>query len=342
MRPGQVNGSGDDQALHLKLFAGEVLAEFDVATKVLGHTRVKNLAPGRKSEQFPAISTATGSYHTKGQNILEDGSYLQTIAQGERVIWADREYLAPIFIEKLDETLNHFNARQEYAHQLAQALARNADQNAIRVLMRAARGADADPYTSAPSGTYLNNAASAGALTFAEFYDSMVEAKYTMDAANVPMEERICLVKPAMMQTLMQQSGSNSFLHLDKDFGGAGDVASGVTYRLAGFPLIVCNNFPTDNFTGTSNRIDQVTGTPQGNDYRIDARDATGGSHTEAICFQKQAIGTVKSADIGMETEYKLEYRGNVLVASYAMGHGQLRPECVVEIASRVMPTNPA
>ena len=57
-------------------------------------------------------------------------------------------------------------------------------------------------------------------------------------------------------------------------------------------------------------------------------------SNTVAVTFQKSAIGTVKLRDLAVESEYKIERQANAMVAKYAMGHGILRPEGAVEIAT--------
>jgi hypothetical protein len=46
-------------------------------------------------------------------------------------------------------------------------------------------------------------------------------------------------------------------------------------------------------------------------------------------CYTKEAIGTVKLEDEGVESEYKLEYRGDLIIASMTLAHGCKRPECV-------------
>ena len=62
---GKADNSGDDNALFLKVFSGEVLAAFARQNKMLGMTSVRTISQG-KSAQFPAVGKTTAAYHTPG------------------------------------------------------------------------------------------------------------------------------------------------------------------------------------------------------------------------------------------------------------------------------------
>lgn len=68
-RVGQINGSGDVDALFLKVFAGEVLTAFEVNNVALSRTQMKTIANG-KSAQFPAFGRIAAEYHTPGTEIV--------------------------------------------------------------------------------------------------------------------------------------------------------------------------------------------------------------------------------------------------------------------------------
>jgi len=63
-RLGQVNGAGDDRALFLKLYAGEVLTAFEEKNIFMGLHRTRTIASG-KSAQFPLTGVASAKYHTQ-------------------------------------------------------------------------------------------------------------------------------------------------------------------------------------------------------------------------------------------------------------------------------------
>ena len=56
--------------------------------------------------------------------------------------------------------------------------------------------------------------------------------------------------------------------------------------------------------------------------------------NTFGIVSHSAAVGTVKLLDLATESEYQIERQGTLFVAKYAMGHGVLRPECAIELAS--------
>ena len=66
---GKANNTGDDNALFLKLFSGEVLAAFAKQNKMLPMTSVRSITQG-KSAQFPVFGrAASAEYHTPGNEI---------------------------------------------------------------------------------------------------------------------------------------------------------------------------------------------------------------------------------------------------------------------------------
>lgn len=48
-RAGQVNQSGDEKALFLKVFSGEVLTAFRTANKFLGRTMTRTIESGKSA-----------------------------------------------------------------------------------------------------------------------------------------------------------------------------------------------------------------------------------------------------------------------------------------------------
>jgi hypothetical protein len=51
--------------------------------------------------------------------------------------------------------------------------------------------------------------------------------------------------------------------------------------------------------------------------------------------FTKEAAGTVKLMDLSVESEYDIRRQGTLMVAKYAMGHGELRSKAAVNIVNR-------
>ena len=114
-RLGQVNATGDANALFLKVFSNEILTTFDEANIMKDLHTVRSISSG-KSAQFPVTGIASAKYHTPGQDILDSGnSYLSAIKHNEKIINIDDMLVSSTFIANIDEVKNHYSVRSIYA-----------------------------------------------------------------------------------------------------------------------------------------------------------------------------------------------------------------------------------
>ena len=65
---GRVNAGGSEDALFLKVFAGEVLTSFERASVTAGAETVRTISNG-KSATFPVMGRTVAAYHTPGAEI---------------------------------------------------------------------------------------------------------------------------------------------------------------------------------------------------------------------------------------------------------------------------------
>jgi hypothetical protein len=305
-RLGAINGGSDKDALFLKVFAGEVLTAFAEKNVLLEKTTVRSISSG-KSAQFPVTGNFSAAYHTPGNEILGE-----SMNHAERVITIDDLLISNTFIANIDEAKNHYDVRANYSAKLGQALANTADRQMFQVGIQAARAA-----------ATVTGGFGGGRIVDADFLTSsddliagLFAAAQVMDEKDVPEDERYAFVRPAQYYALAQNTKV-----LNKDWGGAGAYADGKVLRIAGLTIVATNHLPSTNIT---------TGTNAGTAtrYAVDART------TAALVMQKEAIGTVKLLDLAMESEYDIRRQGTLMVAKYAMGHGILRPECSIELAT--------
>ena len=304
-RLGQVNASGDANALFLKVFSGEVLATFQRENQMLGMTSVRQISSG-KSAQFPVIGTTSSGYHTPGNEIT--GS---SIKHAEKTINIDDLLISSAFMSNLDEAKNHYDVRSIYTAEMGRALANTVDQNLLQLAVLGARGSAT--ITGGNGGKVVTDA---DADTNADsLIASIFECAQALDEKDVPSTDRFCIVKPAVYYKLVQNDKI-----LNRDFGGQNGVFSdGTVIKVAGINIVKANT-AVNAFANVS----QVTGT--NNTYHGNF------STTVATVFHKSAIGTVKLMDLGMESEYDIRRQGNLMVAKMALGHGILRPESACEI----------
>ena len=305
-RVGQVNAAGDALALFLKVFAGEVLTAFSEVNVALGLSTIRSIKSG-KSASFPATWKAAAEYHTPGAEIVG-----AAIKHNERIINIDSVLISHAFIANIDEAMNHYDVRAEYTKQLGYALSNQMDKNILQLMVLAARASAT--ITGGYGGTQLTAAGyDTTANTLAQ---GIYDAAQTLDEKDIPdLGDRVCVLRPKHYNLLIQ---SDKALHRDWNMTEEnGTYASGKIYKIAGVRIVKSNHFPQSN-------IAAVTG--QNNTYSADFTNSV------AVVCTKQAVGTVKLMDLGMESEYDIRRQGTLFVAKYACGHGILRPECAVEL----------
>lgn len=296
-----------DNALFLKVFAGEVLTAFEETNVFKPLHLVRTITHG-KSASFPATWKATARYHTPGTPILGSNQ----IKTGERVITIDDLLIADVFIYNLDEAKNHYDVRQIYSTELGRALARAFDTRLARVAVLTARASAT--ITGAPGGTQLKNP---NYPTDGELLaNAAFNVQQIFDEKDVPENDRYLVLRPAQYYLLAQTTKV-----LNRDWGGSGAYADGSVLKVAGLTIIKSNHIPNDNYAGTEGERNNYAGNF---------------TNTVAVAFHKSAFGTVKLMDLALEQtgqDFRVMYQGDMMVAKYAMGHGILRPECAVEIS---------
>ena len=76
---GRVNAGGSEDALFLKVFAGEVITSFDRASKTAGADMVRSIASG-KSATFPVMGrVACGLPHSRSRNNGSDVNHNEKV-----------------------------------------------------------------------------------------------------------------------------------------------------------------------------------------------------------------------------------------------------------------------
>ena len=304
---GKANNTGDDNALFLKVFSGEVLAAFARRNQMLGMSMVRTISQG-KSAQFPALGKTTASYHTPGNEITG-----KVIQKNERVITIDDLLISDSFIAQIDEAKNHYDVRSIYSSEMGNALARTVDQHLLQLAVLAAQ---ATTTVSGENGGAVITDADAK-TNGGSLITSIFDAAQALDEKDVPEEDRYCVVPPATYYNLVENDKI-----LNRDFGGSNGIyAEGKVLKVAGIN-IVKSNTAVDAFTDQS----AASSTGENNTYNGDF------SNTAAVVFHKSAIGTVKLMDLAMESDYDMRRQGTLMVAKMALGHGILRPEAAVEI----------
>ena len=313
---GKVNAGGSEDALFLKVFAGEVLTSFERASKTQGADMERSISSG-KSATFPVMGRVGASYHTAGAEIT--GS---DVNHNEKVITINDLLISSVFLSNIEEAKNHWDVRSAYSQEIGRALAFTKDKHILQTIGQAAQASANVADSGYASGTVLTNTSIASATdsTAANaMIDSLFDAAKQLDANYVPSEGRKCFMRLEEYYKL-----ANATNAVNVDFSGRGSIAEGKVLKIAGIELVPVAHFVSSN---VNSGVDQGSATAGGsNPQAVDL------SNYVALVSHPSAVGTVKLMDLGVEKEYDIRRQGTLMVAKYAMGHGVLRPEAAVGI----------
>jgi hypothetical protein len=315
---GKVNASGSEDALFLKVFAGEVLTSFDRASVTDGAEMVRSISNG-KSATFPVMGRVGASYHTAGSEIT--GS---DVNHNEKVITINDLLLSSVFLSNIEEAKNHWDVRSAYSTEIGRALAFQKDKHVLQTIGQAAKASANVGDSGYGAGTVLTDTgiASATDATAANaMIDSLFDAARTMDNNYVPKEGRKCFLRT---EEYYKMANATNAVNIDFSGGDNGGVKEGKIMKVAGIELIPTPHFVSSN---VNSGVDQGSATAGGsNPQAVDL------SNFVALVSHPSAAGTVKLMDLAVESEYDIRRQGTLMVAKYAMGHGVLRPEAAVGI----------
>ena len=311
----QINSTGTEDALFLKVFAGEVLTSFDRASKTGGAEMVRSISNG-KSATFPVMGRIAAAYHVAGAEILGE-----TANHNEKVITINDLLTSSVFLSNIEEAKNHWDVRSAYSGEIGRALAFQKDKHVLQTIGQCAIGSTPN-VTGGDVTTNIFDADIAHA-TDATAATAMIGAIFTaakqLDSNYVPSEGRKCFMRLEEYYKL-----ANATNVINADFSGKGSIAEGRVARVAGIDLIPVPHFVETNVTSgvDAGSATAATATPQAVDLRTYV----------ALVSHPSAVGTVKLMDLSVESDYDIRRQGTLMVAKYAMGHGTLRPEAAVGI----------
>tara|TARA_R100000808_G_scaffold10645_1_gene28094 strand:- start:427 stop:1677 length:1251 start_codon:yes stop_codon:yes gene_type:complete len=261
-RSGLRDGSSDARSLFLKLYAGEVLTAFQSRNIMMPLHRVRTISKG-KSAQFPMTGKyRDASYHTPGKEIVPT-----TSKQGERIVSIDDLLVNAQFIPNIDEAMSHFDIRSIYTQEAGFGLSKVADQNILRLAIKAALCEDAtmanlsgggpkmiQDYTAFDHEDFTQNVvigASAGTDSdkangrkSQKVAQAIMDAKRILTNADVPGDPFIVLANDVYfdMFKIDQTDAINSLAIFNRDIGGGGSPIAGAVPQILGMPVYVTNH----------------------------------------------------------------------------------------------------
>jgi len=313
---GRVNAAGSEDALFLKVFAGEVLTAFERSSVTQGAEMVRTISSG-KSASFPVMGRIAAAYHTPGAEIVGTD-----VNHNEKVITINDLLVSSAFLASIEEAKNHWDVRSAYSTEIGRALAFQKDKHILQTIGQAALGSA--NITGGDAGTVLTNTgiASATAATAANaMIDSLFDAASALDSHYVPKEGRKCFLR---LEEYYKMANATNAVNIDYSGGANGGVKEGKVMKVAGIELIPTPHFVASN---VNSGVDQGSATQGGSNPQ-----AVNLTNYVALVCHPSAAGTVKLMDLATEMEYDIRRQGTLMVSKYAMGHGVLRPEAAVGI----------
>ena len=310
------SGSTRDDALFLKVFAGEVITSFDRASKTQGADMVRSISNG-KSASFPVMGRIGAEYHAVGAEIL--GS---AVNSNEKVITINDLLISSVFVSNIEEAKNHWDVRSAYSTEMGRALSFQKDKHILQTIGQATL-ASANVTNGDATTNVVNTgiASSTDATAANAMIDAIFAAAKELDANYVPSEGRKCFMR---LEEYYKLANATNAVNVDFSGGANGGVASGKVAKIAGIELVPVPHFVSSNVTSGADAGSATNGgsTPQ----------AVNLSNFVALVSHPSAVGTVKLMDLAVEKEYDIRRQGTLMVAKYSMGHGVLRPEAAVGI----------
>lgn len=315
---GRVNAAGTEDALFLKVFAGEVLTAFERSSVTQGAEMVRSISNG-KSASFPVMGRIAAAYHTPGAEIVGTD-----INHNEKVITINDLLVSSAFLASIEEAKNHWDVRSAYSAEIGRALAFQKDKHVLQTIGQAAQGSA--NITGGDAGTVLTNTsiASATAATAANaMIDELFNAASALDSHYVPKEGRKCFLR---LEEYYKLANATNAVNVDFTGGANGGVADGKVMKVAGIELVPTPHFVASDLSSSTN-VDGGSATQGGSN----PQQVNLANYVALVCHPS-AAGTVKLLDLATEMEYDIRRQGTLMVAKYAMGHGVLRPEAAVGI----------
>jgi len=301
--PGGI-GSGDDYTLFLKVYGGEVVKAYNLASDVHNKLRSRTIQSG-KSATFPTISTEEAKIFTPGQDLFSDSNgYESDMTNDEKVISINKMLIATAFVDEVEEMMAHYDVRGPYAEQMGAALATAHDRWAIAAML-------SDAGTKVEEGTFSS-------WSVTNLKAAIVGAAGQMDEGGVPKQGRYVLVTPTLFYELMDEDDV-----IGSDYNTTGDRGHVGTLWYMGFEII--NSALWGEFDGETDLdgagkplVDIGLG-------RGDVYDDSAATKIGALAFHKDCAATVTLKGLSTSVDWVPERQGNLLVAKQAIGCDVLR-----------------
>jgi len=272
-----------------EIWSDEIIASYEKSLVIKPLVRAMSMT-GKKGDTIRIPKPDRGDASVKA---AETQVNLIAGSTGELVIAIDQHYEYSRLIEDITDVQALASLRQFYTQDAGYALATRVDSAIV---------AEAANFTSQLEFTASGVQAAAGGAA-AAFNDAGFRAALqVLDDNNVPMDNRVWVISPAMKKELLGVSN-----YISTDFVTGKPVESGVIGSLYGVDIYVSTNLPTEN------------------------TDEKG-----SILMHKDAIVFAEQLGVRVQTQYKQEFLADLMTADTLYGTETYRPEAGVKLFGTV------
>lgn len=328
-RPGAVLDGPDKWETFRDVYSGEVLTAFKTTVNLQDKQRTRQISHG-KSASFPMIYKAGSRYHTVGTEILG-----QKIMHAEKNITLDDKLISDVFIADIDEAMNHYEYRSQYSSELGQALAETYDKNIARNLILAARGSHTFE-AGYDDGSTLVNAGYANDANI--LYQAILDGQQVMEEKDVAIGRTpvYLALKPAQWYLLQKSDRLKN-----KDYSASADTSRKNETMVEDVTVIRSNAYPwgedhtvynagsnTDGLIDHPTDPNAIASADLPSKYRLDMANTVG------CLWTPDAVGTIQLMGMSVQVDEQIHRQGTLTLGRLAVGHGPLRNQCSVELAT--------
>ena len=268
-RAGMLNAGTDTASsrnLFLKLYAGEVMTAFQTKNIMMDHCRVRSIKNGKSAQFIMTGKNRAAAYHTPGYEIIPSVASKHS----ERLVTIDDLLVAHQFIPNIDEAMSHYDIRSVYTAEAAYGLAKEADQNILRMAVKGALTTNKHRATLAIqdyaawdeedfSANVTYAASYANSKKAGYWMEGVIEAKRILEAAGAPMDDLVCVIASDLYYHLFKattNSEATSVLHMfNRDIGGSGSVKDLDMPTIAGIPIVRTPHLGSDTGSAWSGSL---------------------------------------------------------------------------------------
>lgn len=273
-----------------EVWSDEIIAAYERSLVVKPLVRAMSMT-GKKGDTIHIPKPSRGTASTK---TAETQVTLIAANEDELVITVDQHYEYSRLIEDITEAQALTSMRQFYTEDAGYSLAERVDTDLI------AEGANFTSQLEFVSGGGTQTAAGTADAAFTD--QGFREAIQVLDDNNVPMQNRVWVIPPAMKKELLGVTN-----YVSTDFVTGKPVETGKIGSLYGVDIYVSTNIPTENTDEKGSLL----------------------MHKDAIVFAEQ-VG------VRVQTQYKQEWLADLMTADTLYGVETYRPEAGVRLYGTV------